>query len=69
MARYKGLSKKLKLGKQRKRTKWAPFWLVFKVYGEGKKIHPARLTRIKRSWRRTKLKITPRRIKQRSHFR
>jgi ribosomal protein L39E len=68
MARYKPKSKKLKLGKQGRRTRWAPFWLVMKVYGKGKKIHPARLTSIKRSWRRTKLKIKPRRIKQRSHF-
>jgi len=65
MARYKQPSKKLKLGKQTRRSRWAPFWLIPKVYGQGKKIHPARLTRIKRSWRRTKLKIKPRRIRKR----
>jgi len=64
MARYKSLSKKLHLGKAHKHTRWAPFWLIFRVFGIGKKIHPARITRLKRSWRRTKLKIKPRRIKQ-----
>ena len=65
MARNKILSKKLKLGKAGKRTKWAPFWLVFKVYGKGKKVHPSNMTRVKRSWRRTKLKIKPRRVHHR----
>jgi ribosomal protein L39E len=65
MARYKPLSKKLKLGKQQRRTKWAPFWVSLKAAGKGKKIHPSEFTRMKRSWRRTKLKICPRRIKKR----
>lgn len=56
MAKYKSLSKKLKLGKQNRRTKWAPFWLIPKTFGKGKRIHPARITRLKRSWRRTKIK-------------
>jgi ribosomal protein L39E len=64
MATDKWKSKKVHLAKAARRTKWAPFWLVFKVYGAGKKVHPARITRIKRSWRRTKLKIKPRRIKK-----
>ena len=63
MAHYKSLSKKLKLHKEGRRTKWAPFWTVLKAYGKGKKIHPSRLTSIKRSWRRTKLKIKPRNLK------
>lgn len=63
MARYKTLAKKTHLAKQRRRTRWAPFWVIFKALGRGKRIHPSRLTRIKRSWRRTKLKIGPRRIK------
>ena len=61
MARYKQLSKKKHLSKAHERTKWAPFWLVFKIFGKGKRVHPARITRLKRSWRRTKLKIKPRR--------
>jgi len=56
MARYKTLSKKLKLGKQNKRTRWAPFWTIPRAVGKGKRVHPSRLTRIKRSWRRTAIK-------------
>jgi len=62
MARYKSISKKMKFAKAGRRTKWAPFWTIFKAFGKGKRMHPARLTTMKRSWRRTKLKITPRRI-------
>ncbi len=62
MARHKTLTKKLRLGKQQKRTKWAPFWVIPKALGRGKRVHPSRLTRIKRSWRRTKIKT---RIKKR----
>ncbi len=65
MARYKSLSKKTHLATAGKRTKWAPFWIVLKAAGKGKKVHPARFTRIKRSWRRTKLKIKPRRVHKR----
>jgi len=64
MARYKSLAKKQKLAKAGRRTKWAPFWTSLKKYGKGKKIHPSRHTMMKRSWRRTKLKIGPRRIKK-----
>lgn len=64
MARYKPTSKKVHLAKAARHTNWAPFWLVFKVFGPGKRIHPARITRMKRSWRRTKLKLVPRHIKQ-----
>jgi ribosomal protein L39E len=56
MARYKTLAKKLRLGRQAKRTRWAPFWAVPKALGKGKRVHPSRLTRVKRSWRRTKLR-------------
>ena len=41
--------KKIKLSKQGRRTKWAPFWTVIKKYGKGKRVHPSRMTRIKRS--------------------
>ncbi len=56
MARYKHLSRKLRLAKLNKQTRWAPFWTVMKVYGKGRKVHPGRHTEIKRSWRRTKTK-------------
>lgn len=51
--------KKVKLAVHGRRTKWAPFWAVVKKYGKGKRVHPSYMTRIRRSWRRTKLKIKP----------
>ncbi len=57
--------KKIKLQKANKRTKWAPFWVVVKKFGQGKRVHPSTTTRIRRNWRITKLKIKPRRIKKR----
>ncbi|MBU1136323.1 MAG: 50S ribosomal protein L39e [Nanoarchaeota archaeon] len=56
--------KKIKLSKAGKRTKWAPFWTVLKKFGAGKRVHPSAMTRIKRHWTRTKLKIKPRRMKK-----
>lgn len=63
----KNSEKKQKLTKKGRQTKWAPFWVIPKKYGVGKRIHPSHTTRVRRSWRRTKLKITPRKIR-RSHF-
>lgn len=57
MARNKHVSRKLKLIKKGKQTKWAPVWTVPKKYGIGRKLHPGRHTTTKRSWRRTKLKV------------
>jgi ribosomal protein L39E len=56
MARYKHLSRKKRLIKKGKQTKWAPFWLIPKIFGRGRRLHPARITTVKRSWRRTKIK-------------
>ena len=56
MARNKPVGKKTRLAKKSKQTKWAPFWIVPKAAGKGKKIHPSRFTAVKRSWRRTKTK-------------
>ena len=56
--------KKIKLGKHGRRTKWAPIWVVLKKFGTGKRIHPSSITKIRRHWRRTKLKIKPRRVKK-----
>ncbi len=56
MARFKHLSRKLRLIKQKLRTRWAPFWTVPKIYGRGRRVHPSRHTAVKRNWRRTKLK-------------
>ncbi|MEK6945913.1 MAG: hypothetical protein AABW63_03905 [Nanoarchaeota archaeon] len=59
--------KKARLAKAGRRTKWAPVWAVLKKYGPGKKIHPSQMTHVKRSWRRTKLHIKPRK-QRKSHF-
>ena len=64
---FKNEAKKRKLAKLGRRTKWAPIWAVLKKYGAGKKIHPSTMTKHRRSWRRTKLHIKPRKIRK-SHF-
>jgi len=51
--------RKIKYAKHGRRTKWAPFWAVVKKYGKGKRVHPSFMTRIKRNWRRNKLRIKP----------
>jgi ribosomal protein L39E len=61
----KHYQKKVKLGVEGRKTKWAPFWAVLKRHGKGKRVHPSAMTVQKRSWRYTKLKIKPRRIKKR----
>ena len=63
----KNPQKKATLAKQARRTKWAPIWVVLKKFGVGKRIHPSRITRHKRSWRRTKLHIKPRKMRK-SHM-
>lgn len=56
MARFLHLSRKLRLIKKGKQTRWAPFWTVPKIYGKGRRVHPGRHTEVKRSWRRTRTK-------------
>ena len=63
----KNKNKKEILAKKARKTKWTPVWAVLKKYGLGKRIHPSQMTRHRRSWRRTKLHIKPRRQKK-SHF-
>ena len=57
-------SKKRHLDKAQSQTKWAPFWAVIKKYGKGKKVHPSRITHVKRKWSRTSLKIKPRKMRK-----
>jgi ribosomal protein L39E len=59
--------KKAKLMKAGRRTKWAPVWVVLKKFGPGKRVHPSAITRNRRSWRRTKLHIKPRKSRK-SHL-
>jgi len=56
MARYKHPSRKQRLAKHARQTKWAPFWTVPKKYGKGRRVHPGRHTTVKRNWRRIKTK-------------
>ena len=56
--------KKIKLMKAGRRTKWAPVWVVLKKFGMGKRVHPSAITRTRRSWRRTKLDIGPRKVRK-----
>lgn len=60
----KSYQKKIKLGVKGRRTKWAPIWAVLKKYGKGKRVHPSTMTRTRRHWRQTKLKLKPRRVKK-----
>lgn len=53
--------KKIKLSKANKQTRWSPVWVILKKLGVGKKVHASSVTYVRRSWRRTKLKIKPRR--------
>lgn len=63
----KNFEKKVKLMKAGKQTKWAPIWVVLKKYGTGKRVHPSAVTAYRRSWRRTKLHIKPRK-QRKSHM-
>jgi len=56
----KSQPKKIKLAVHNRRTKWAPIWAVIKKFGTGKKVHPSSITKHRRHWRRTKLRIKPR---------
>ncbi|MBW2975283.1 hypothetical protein KY366_06195 [Candidatus Woesearchaeota archaeon] len=56
MSKYKHPSKKKRLSKLNRQTRWAPFWTVPRKYGMGRRVHPGRHTAVKRSWRRTKSK-------------
>ena len=57
MSRYIHPAKKKRLGKRIDQTRWAPYWAVLKKFGKGRRMHPARITHVKRSWRRTKIKV------------
>ncbi len=63
----KNFQKKQTLAKKTRQTKWAPVWIVLKKYGIGKRVHPSNTTKNRRSWRRTKLHIKPRKMRK-SHF-
>lgn len=55
MSSTKSSGKKKRLGKAGKQTRWAPFWLIPKSMGKGKKVHPSHLTKVKRDWKRDRI--------------
>lgn len=59
--------KKSTLAVKARQTRWAPVWVVLKKFGAGKRIHPSATTAVKRSWRRTKLKLKPKKMRK-SHM-
>ena len=63
----KNQQKKATLAVKGRQTKWAPIWVVLRKYGMGKRIHPSTITKHRRSWRRTKLNIKPKKMRK-SHF-
>lgn len=54
--------KKIRLSVANRRTKWAPIWTLIRKFGQGHKGHPSTMTKQRRHWRRTKLKLKPRRM-------
>lgn len=52
MTKHKKPAVKNRLAKQLTHTKWAPFWLIPKIFGKNRQVHPSRITKTKRSWRR-----------------
>lgn len=66
MRKQQGRRKQILTSKGRQ-TKWAPIWAVIRKFGIGKKVHPSNMTRYRRSWRRNKLHIKPRKMRK-SHF-
>jgi len=63
----KNQQKKATLAKKGRQTKWAPVWAVLKKHGMGKRVHPSAMTHNRRSWRRTKLKVKPKKMRK-SHY-
>lgn len=55
MSRYITQGKKTRLAKAGRQTKWAPFWIIPKILGKARRVHPARVTHVKRNWRRHKI--------------
>ena len=56
MSRFIHPAKKQRLAKKGRQTRWAPFWVIPKAFGKGRRVHPGRLTTIKRNWRRQRTK-------------
>ncbi len=59
----KNQQKKVTLAVKGRQTKWAPFWAVLKKYGRPVPGGAQRMTHVRRSWRRTKLHVKPRKAR------
>ncbi|MBS3149315.1 50S ribosomal protein L39e [Candidatus Woesearchaeota archaeon] len=51
MARFKNLAKKLRMAKRKAQTRWAPIWIIPKIYSKGRRVHPSKHTHVKRNWK------------------
>ncbi|MFT4309850.1 MAG: 50S ribosomal protein L39e [Candidatus Woesearchaeota archaeon] len=49
--------KKMRLMARGRQTRWAPYWVIPKVFGLGRRLHPSRITANKRHWKRQRIKI------------
>ena len=63
----KHAKRKETFAKKGRQTKWAPVWAVLKKYGNGKRVHPSAMTHNRRSWKRTKLNVKPKKMRK-SHY-
>ena len=61
---FKNPERKAKFVVKGRQTKWAPVWAVLKKFGKGKRVHPSAMTKYRRSWRRTKLDIRPKKMRK-----
>jgi ribosomal protein L39E len=55
MGSIKTKVKKARLVKALRRAKWAPVWLIPKIFGKGKKVHPSRIS-MKRNRKRSRIR-------------
>ncbi|MBR9676532.1 50S ribosomal protein L39e [Candidatus Woesearchaeota archaeon] len=56
MSRHKHPNQKKRLAKLGRQTRWAPFWIIPKIFGKNRQLHPSVATTKKRTWRRSKTK-------------
>tara|TARA_Y100000034_G_scaffold126688_1_gene178283 strand:+ start:828 stop:1004 length:177 start_codon:yes stop_codon:yes gene_type:complete len=55
MSSRKPSGRKKRLISAARQTRWAPFWVIPKKFGTGRKVHPSSITKIKRRWRRSSI--------------
>lgn len=55
MSSRKPSGRKKRLISANRQTRWAPFWIIPKKFGIGRRVHPAGSTTKKRRWRRGRI--------------